>query len=303
MELFRNTFWITMAVLILISIGVGWFMAKRSLKGFEIVTQTAEEISRGALNKRVIVSSNATEIERLSGAFNFMLDRIDELIIGIKEVIDNIAHELKSPLARIRGLAEVTLSTGRGDERYEKMAASTIEECDHLIEMTNTLLDISERKAGVTKLKMKTVDLVESIQRVCDLYSPLAEEKDIHLTHDLPEKCEIRGDSREIQRLLINLLDNSFKYTPHQGSITVSVIKTGKKVEISVRDTGSGISEEDMPYIFDRFYRGDKSRSEKGFGLGLSLVKIIATDHGGDITATSIPGEGTTFNIILESNE
>ncbi|MBW1643888.1 MAG: HAMP domain-containing protein [Deltaproteobacteria bacterium] len=302
MELFRNTFWGIMGIMTALSLAVGWTMARRSLKGVEIVAQTAEDISKGELNKRVHVKFSGTEIERLANTFNNMLDRIDTLIFGIKEVTDNIAHDLKIPITRIRGLAEVTLHVGRGDERYEEMAASTIEECDHLIQLINTLLDISERKSGVVKPTINEIDLVQSIHRACELFEPLAEEKDIKFSTDLPSQCFMTGDELGLQHLIINLLDNSFKYTPSKGKINISVNNKNEKVEIIIKDTGIGISKEDLPFIFQRFYRCDKSRSEEGFGLGLSLADTIAKYHGGNINADSALGKGSTFIVVLDKH-
>lgn len=299
LELFRNTFWGIMSAMVVLSLIIGWAMARRSLKGVEAVTRTAEDISRGELNKRVQVKFSGAEIERLTNMFNYMLDRIDTLINGIKEVTDNVAHDLRIPITRMRGLAEVTMHIGKGDERYEAMAASTIEECDHLIQMINTLLDISERNSGIIKPTIREFDLVQSIQRACELFEPLAEEKNITFTNALPDVCLISGDASDIQRLMINLLDNSFKYTPSRGKIHISLNIRGDKLEIVVKDSGIGISKEDLPFIFERFFRCNKSRSDEGFGLGLSLADTIAKYHGGNINAESSIGNGSIFTVIL----
>lgn len=302
LELFRNTFWGIMVLMIFISLLLGWTMSRRSLKGVEMVTQTAEDITRGDLKKRVQINPGVIEIERLANTFNNMIDRIDKLIVGMKEVTDNIAHDLKIPITRIRGLAEITLSIGRGDEKYQEMAASTIEECDQLLQLINTLLDISERKAGVVKPVFKEFDLVASIRRIYELFQPLAEQKDIRLLLSLPGECILSGDALEIQRLLINVLDNAFKYTPSKGKIEIVVTELKDNVKISITDTGIGISGEDLPFIFRRFYRCDRSRAEEGFGLGLSLAETIAKYHGGNIKVESTLGKGSDFTVSLNKN-
>jgi signal transduction histidine kinase len=229
-----------------------------------------------------------------------MVDRIQTLLTEIKEMSDNIAHDLRSPLTRIRGTAEVTLTTGKSLEDYENMAASTIEDCDRLLDMINTMLLISKTEAGVEKPAGEEVDIAALIRRACDLFSSIAEDKNLGLSYDAPEKTLVRGDPRMLQRMLSNILDNAVKYTPSGGKIAVAL--TGAKnqhVVISIRDTGVGISSADLNRIFERFYRCDQSRSQPGTGLGLSLARAIARAHGGDIAVKSAVGQGSTFTIML----
>jgi heavy metal sensor kinase len=299
LDAFRRIFIITMAFLIVLAAGGGWFMARRAVSGVEAVTRTAQKISGGTLKERVPVKARGDEIDQLALTFNQMLDRIQALLSEIKEMSDNMAHDLRSPIARIRGAAEVTLAGGTDVSEYESMAASTIEECDHLLEMINTMLMISKTESGVDKVSPKEVDITAIVRRACELFSPTAEDKQINLNCSVQDGILLMGDSPMIQRMLSNLLDNAIKYTPSGGKVSISASQSPAQVVVAVKDTGIGISSRDLPHIFERFYRCDQSRSQAGIGLGLSLSRAIARAHGGDIAAESIPNQGSTFTVSL----
>jgi heavy metal sensor kinase len=299
-EIFRKIFVTTMASLFVFAAIMGWFMARRAVAGVETVTQTARQISEGSLKERVPVKKHQDEIDQLALTFNQMLDRIQTLVNGIREMSDNIAHDLKSPITRIRGISEVTLTTGASDKDYETMAASTIEECDRLLDMINTMLVISKTEAGVNKLDAQEMDIGAVVRDACELFQSPAEDKDIRLVCDVQGNFGISGDNRLIQRMIANLFDNAIKYTPAGGSVRVTVYpENNHSVAITVKDTGIGISDGNLSRIFERFYRCDPSRSEAGIGLGLSFARAIARAHGGDITVTSIPEKGSTFIVTL----
>ena len=299
-EAFRKIFVTTMASLFIFAAIIGWFMARRALAGVEAVTRTARQISESSLKERVPVKKYQDEIDQLAITFNQMLDRIQTLVTGIREMSDNIAHDLKSPITRIRGISEVSLSTGASEKEYENMAASTVEECDRLLDMINTMLVISKTEAGVNKLDAKELDIGAVVRDACELFQSPAEDKDLKLVCDALGNFVISGDNRLIQRMIANLLDNAIKYTPAGGSVEVTV-DTGDNdtVAITVKDTGIGISGKDVPHIFERFFRCDPSRSEAGIGLGLSLARAIARAHGGDISVSSNLEQGSTFTVNL----
>ncbi len=296
---FRDRFVVIMATLVVFGALIGWFMAKRALSGVEEVTRTAEHISRGAIDRRVPLKASGAEIDRLAITFNSMLDRIHSLIQGMREVTDNIAHDLRSPITRIRGIAEMTLTSGKSTDEYEAMAANTVEECDRLLEMIETMLDISELEAGAGKLSLEEVDMAMVVEDACELFEPLAEDKSVTIIAELPNRSWVYGDVQRLQRMVANLLDNAIKYTPSEGIVTVSINGDEGQIFLSVNDTGIGISGEELTHIFERFYRCDASRPETGVGLGLSLVMAIARSHGGDVAASSSPGKGSTFTIRL----
>ena len=300
-EAFKRIFVATMAFLLILAALIGWFMARQALSGVGELTRTASHISSGgSLEERVPANPRGDEIALLATTFNQMLDRIQNLVMGIKEMSDNIAHDLKSPVTRIRGIAEVALTTETTLDEYKQMAASTIEECDRLLDMINTMLVISETEAGVGRRSQEKVDLAAVIRDACELFHPLAEDKGIILRCHAPGSFTLLGDTRLIQRMIANLLDNAIKYTSRDGRIDVTAQKEDEKsFAFSVKDTGIGISEKDLPHIFERFYRGDPSRPNTGNGLGLSLAQAIAHVQGGKIDVVSSPGQGSTFTITL----
>jgi signal transduction histidine kinase len=279
---------------------IGWFMAQRALAGVRAVTRTARTIAGGTLDRRVPVKPRGDEIDQLALTFNAMLDRIQDLVNGVREMSDNIAHDLRSPVTRIRGLAEVTLTTGPGLTDFESMAASTIEECDRLLGLISTLLVISRTEAGVSPVETQPVDLSAVALDACDLMAPMAEDKGIALRCSAERPARCQADVRLVQRMVANLLDNALQYTPSGGTVTVSTdTLPGDRVTVAVADTGVGIAPDDLAHVFKRFYRCDRSRTHSGSGLGLSLVQAVATSHGGRVAVDSAPGRGSTFTVTL----
>ncbi len=299
-EEFRHYFGVPLAIIIALSGAIGWFMAKRALSGVEEVTRAAVDISRGALDRRVPVTDRDDEIDRLARTFNTMVGHTQALIEQMKEITENIAHDLRSPITRMRGLAEMALAGRRTDEETASMAGLIIEECDRLLDLINTMLDISEAEAGLAKLDVQKTDLTDLITDLRDLFLPSADEKhiDLRAANDA-QPVFVFCDRRKLQRVFANLLDNALKYTPDGGQVTISITDTPKDVTVIVEDTGTGIPEEDLPHIFDRFFRGEKSRSEPGNGLGLSLVQAFTIIHGGSVAAANTPNRGSRFTVTL----
>ena len=297
LEIFRNLFAILIIILIILSATIGWFLARRALIGMQEVTQTAEDISEGSYDRRVQVTGQLEEIKKLGDTFNSMLDRIQNLLKSMKEINDNIAHDLRSPLARIRGIAEITLRDEKSINDYRNMAVSTIEECDVLIDMINTMLDITEAEAGVNGAKDEEFDLVTLIYDACELFRPMVEVKKMELKVNIPETLIFWGDKKKMQRVVTNILENSIKYSPEQGSVNVLATSDNGEVQIVFKDNGIGISETDLPHIFERFYRCDRSRSQGGVGLGLSLAKAYTESMNGSISVSSIINQGSIFTL------
>jgi heavy metal sensor kinase len=296
---FQEIFGTTVAVVMVFAALLGWFMAKRALASVAEVTRTAQVISGGDFEQRVPVKGRGSEIDRLATTFNGMLDRIQTLVTEMKQMTENIAHDLRSPITRIRGIAEMTLTTGKAIDEYEAAAADTVEECDRLLEMINTMLYIAEAEATAGKLAMEQVDMARVVRGACELFQPVAEDQGLNLVARIDGDLKVRGELQGLQRMVANLIDNALKHTPSPGIVTVSVNGDEKQGVISVQDTGIGISQEELPRVFERFYRCDRSRSRPGVGLGLSLVKAIVHSHRGQITVMSTPNAGTTFTVTL----
>jgi len=229
-----------------------------------------------------------------------MVDRLQRVIQEMREINDNIAHDLRSPLTRIRGAAELTLMSTTSPADFEEMAVSIIEECDNLINMINTMLDIAETEAGVGELSLDTIEMNKLIMDACELYRAVAQEKHIELRTQLPEEAvHLQGDKAKMQRLTANFLDNAIKYTPAHGSVLVTLEHQDGTIVIRFADTGIGINPNEIPRIFDRFYRCDASRSASGTGLGLSLAKAITDAFGGSIHVESAQDKGSVFTVTL----
>lgn len=292
--------WVLGAMLVF-SMLAAWVIAGRAMKGVDAVTETAIQIAAGDLNRRVAARGYGTEIDLLAQAFNQMLDRTVALMNEIKEITDNIAHELRSPIARIRGSAEVTLLSNAPLAQYQEMAADIVEDCDNLLALANAMLDISEIEAGVASLERQPVDVAQIARDACELFQPAAEDRGVTIRVLAGKSAIVPGDNRKLHQALANLLDNAVKYTPQGGAVTVSVEETGDAVVVTVADTGPGIAAEDLPRIFDRFYRADQSRAKPGNGLGLNLVRAVVKAHHGRIDVASRPNKGATFTMTLSA--
>ena len=298
---FGRVFVSAMGLVVLLSALPGWFMARKALGGVATVTRTAAVISGARLSERVPVTGRHDELDQLAATFNGMLDRIEHLVKSIREMGDNIAHDLKSPVTRIRGLAEVTLINAATQKDYEAMAASTIEEADRLLAMINTMLFISRTDSGEHAFHMAPLDLSVLADEACALFAPLAEDAGITLENRVRQPVEVTADREMMQRCLSNIIENAIKYTPSGGRVTLTtLLRHGEgKVYLRVADTGQGIAPAYLEQVFERFFRADPSRNRRGSGLGLSFARVVARAHGGDVTVESRQGEGSTFTIEM----
>ncbi len=290
-----------LVVALLISVIVGGFVARRALAPISEMAATASAISGRSLGKRVPLSGRGDEVDRLAEAFNGMLDRIDTLVQGLRDVTDTLAHDLRTPITGIRGLAEVTLRAPRDAHTYRMALYQIIDRLDHLLALSESILDVAEAESGVVSLNVEVLPLDSLFDEIAQTFMPVANDKGIHFEKAPPTALQIRGDRRRLEQVVANLVDNALKYTPPGGRIRLSVelAPNPREITLIVADTGSGIPEKDLPHIFERYYRGDKSRSGPGMGLGLPLVAAIVKAHGGRVAVESRPGEGTTFKVYL----
>lgn len=286
------------AILILGSVAGGW-MVHRAMRGVRRVTETALEIREHNLGTRVPLENEGTEIDRLAAGFNSMLDRIASLVRNLREVSDNVAHDLKRPVTRIRSIAEMELTRPDSSEETREAAGLIIEECDRLVGTVNTMLEIARLDAVGAIDPRQMVDLTALCRNAAELFGPVAEDRGMRIVLDVPEEpVFLPGEPTQLQRALANLLDNAIRYA-EGGTITISVRSSQEACRVTVADTGPGIPKAMQGQIFERFFRGDSSRTETGSGLGLSLVQSIVKAHRGRVELESAPGQGSRFTLVF----
>ena len=285
-NLFRTSILETMAwaSLLTLMLGVlgGLFMTRNMLRRVDAVNRTSEHIIHGDMSQRVPLTGSGDEFDQLATNLNAMLDQIERLMTGMRQVTDNIAHDLRTPLARLRARLEVTLLEKPDAQRYGEALRLTISEADTLLGTFNALLSIAEAEAGSRREPLAVVRLDEIAHSVAELYEPVADEKGITLAALIDEGLLVRGDRHLLSQAIANLLDNALKYTP-AGSVSLTVRAEGELARVEVADTGPGVPTEQREAVFDRFVRLEGSRSTPGNGLGLSLVRAVARMHGGSV--------------------
>ncbi|HZW47537.1 MAG TPA: ATP-binding protein [Microvirga sp.] len=264
-----------------------WFIARRVLKRVDDMTDITRDIMAGDLDGRLKIAGTGDELDRLAQNLNDMLDRIGELMRGMREVSDNIAHDLKTPLTRLRNKADEALRTAKTPDELKAALEATIEESDNLIRIFNALLMIARLEAGNAREALSDFDAAEAVRDVAELYEAVADEVGVTLEVSIESGLPIHGSRELLGQAMANLLDNALKYgAAPDGStqtITVSAQRTGQEVRIVVADHGPGIPEEERSHVLERFVRLETARSRPGFGLGLSLAAAVARLHEGSL--------------------
>ncbi len=282
----RRLFIWSFAGLALLGLGGGILASRLLLRRIETVNTTTRSIMSGDLTRRIGLSGDGDEIDDLAGNLNAMLDRIEQLMLGLREVSDNIAHDLKTPLSRLRSRAEAALRDERGGAAWRTGLEQTIEDADELIKTFNALLLIARLEAGAVDQSFATFDLAATVRDVAELYEPVAEEAKLTISITAGEGPHVRANRELIGQAIANLVDNAIKYAAKAGAdqpIRIGISQTADGVELSVADRGPGIRVEDRGRALRRFVRLDASRSKPGSGLGLSLVAAVARLHGGSV--------------------
>ncbi len=300
LEHFRDTLLATVIPMVLIGLTGGAFLASRALRPVRNLTRVVRSIvDTGRFDARVPDTRARDELSDLVTLFNVMLAKIEKLVQSMKEALDNVAHDLRTPVMRLRVVAEEALrSDADGQARHEALA-DCLEETEKLTLMLDTLMDISEAETGAMKLAIETVDLAALINEVMDLYSYAAEEKGVTVQVRATPALLLRADRMRLRQVIANLVDNAIKYTPEGGRVELETLESDGQALLVVRDTDIGIPAAEIERIWERLYRGDKSRSQRGLGLGLSLVKAVVERHQGSVEVKSDPKTGSVFSLRL----
>ena len=299
LERFRRVLLINVVSLIVVGLAGGAVLTSSALRPVRTLADTVRSILRtGRTEARVPATDAEDALGELSRLVNAMLDRIDAVLAGMRGALDNVAHDLRTPMTRLRGIAETALASS--DPRTLRDAlADCLEESDRVVEMLNTLMDISEAETGTMALRREPTNLSELVRQTIDLYEEVADERGVTIDTSPGDDLIIDVDRNRMRQVLANLLDNAVKYTPGGGRVAILARRDGADASLTMSDTGMGIPADELPHIWTRLYRGDKSRSTRGLGLGLSLVKAIVEAHGGRVSVVSAPGSGTTFELRL----
>ena len=297
LENFRSTAIAILFPTALIGLFGGIFLTNRTLHPLRQLVETVRTIESGKLNARVPVRNTGDELDEAGRLFNLMLERISLLVSGMRNALDNVAHDLRTPMTRLRAVAETALKPEQPEEARKEALSDCLEESDRVLALLNALMDISEAETGTMKLNLETIALKPLLAEVAELYSYPAEEKNIKIRVADTAEVELRCDKARLRQVTANLLDNAVKYTSEGGEVSLEAGREAGEVLIKVSDTGPGIPGHDLPKIWDRLYRGDSSRSEKGLGLGLSMVKAVTEAHGGRAEVFSAFGKGSIFTL------
>jgi len=277
----------------------GVFLVQLTLRPVDQMIETIHQITAENLKLRLKIPGTKDEIESLAKTFNLMIARLDGAFTTQRQFMEDISHELKTPLSVLKGELEVTLKRIRSTQEYETALQSSLEEVNRLAGIVENLLTLARFDAKTTALHAQNLDLNGLVKDTVEAIQVLAIQKNITLQLNSAHTVEVLADKNQLKRLLLNILDNAIKYTPSGGKISVDLRQQKDSADIDISDTGIGIPENELPHIFDRFYRVDKSRSTIGFGLGLSIAQSIAMAHGGRIYAKANTPHGTIFTITL----
>jgi len=286
---------------LLIAVVVGRWMAGVALAPLERFAAAVRTIDAANLRQRLPDRGVGDELDEVARAFNDTLARMEHAVGEMRQFSTALAHELRTPIAALRGEIELAGMKAGVSEEQRESAASQLEELDKLKRLIDQLLTLARAESGQIPLAHDRVELAPLVEDVVEQLEPVALAQGLTLAADVAARPAIVGDASWIERMLLNLLDNAFKFTPSGGTVTVRLSEAAGGAVLEVRDTGVGMAADVVPHVFERFYRGDPARAAGGFGvgLGLSLVKWIVDRHNGDVTAASAPGAGAQFTVTL----
>jgi signal transduction histidine kinase len=288
------------AVALLLSLSAGTFLSWRATRPLREVASTARRIIQEEdPAARIPEPGGSGELAVLARQLNTLLDKNATHVRVLRETLDDIAHDLRTPLTRLRGTAELALRDGGNPAEARSALADCVDESDRVLHLLEVLLDLSAAEAGVLTLRRERIDLSALALRTADLYREVAEQKRIALELELPPSASVEADPVRIGQALSNLLDNALKYTPEGGRVTMSAACEPGAVKLMVTDSGPGVPAAEREAVWRRLYRGDASRSQRGLGLGLTIVRAVAEAHAGSATVGDAPGGGARFELRL----
>lgn len=301
---FREVFGTVILPLILLGLFGGMILTNRMMQPVRgVINAAASIINTGRMDVRVPVPSANDELRDLAVLFNRMLVCNEELFRALRDSLDNVAHDLRTPLARLRATLEAGLSDDGGADAVRDSIAHALEESEQVQTIITTLMEVARAETGGMQLHVDHADLSKLMSDAIELYAHVAEEKNVAVATQLDDGCLATVDSSRMRQVFANLLDNAIKYTPSGGRIVISVGHDDGEIAVNMRDSGVGIDEAELPRIWERLYRADKSRAEHGLGLGLNLVKAIVEAHHGRVEVTSVPRQGSEFRVYLPAHQ
>jgi signal transduction histidine kinase len=287
----------------------GWFMSKRVTRPVLALEKATRQMEQGDLRARVdLPQERQQEFLSLANSFNGMAAQVEQTVATLREFVADAAHELHTPLAALQANIELArnetlapdASAGENASARTRYLARAHEQSQRLEGLVQSLLDLSRIEAAESNTTFERVDLVQLVREIGEQFASRAEQADQVFTLNVSEEVmQVTGNLTQLRQVVINLLENAFKFTPHNGSFSVDLKRSENEAKLTISDTGIGIPPEDLTHLFERFHRGRNAAEYAGNGLGLAIVKAIVTRHGGSVTVQSQPGQGTQVNVLL----
>jgi two-component system, OmpR family, heavy metal sensor histidine kinase CusS len=289
---FKTKLVVTVCLGVVVSAGLSTWVAHRGIRPIREITAAAQAITASALSERISRQTWPRELASLAAEFDRMLERLEDSFVRLSRFSANIAHELRTPISNMMGEAEVALGRSLTVEEHRRVLASSLEECQRLAQLIDSLLFLARAEAANFQIRKSNFDARESVNAVMEFYEALAHESQVELA--CAGQTSVWGDESLFRRAIGNLLSNALNHVQSKGRVTIELRGDSSEARVTVQDDGSGVTAKDLPHLFDRFYRGENSRDTAGTGLGLSIVKSIMQLHGGTVEIASGVGTGTT---------